>query len=46
MTVLAIDTSNDCLGIALVDETKIIGEYMTNLKKTILFVQCRQLIIF
>ncbi|ASS90005.1 tRNA (adenosine(37)-N6)-threonylcarbamoyltransferase complex dimerization subunit type 1 TsaB [Aeribacillus composti] len=33
MTVLAIDTSNDCLGIALVDETKIIGEYMTNLKK-------------
>lgn len=33
MTVLAIDTSNDCLGIALVDEEKIIGEFMTNLKK-------------
>ena len=33
MTILAIDTSNDVLGIALVDETKVIGEYITNLKK-------------
>lgn len=33
MNVLAIDTSNDVLGIALLNETKIIGEYMTNLKR-------------
>ncbi|RST72817.1 tRNA (adenosine(37)-N6)-threonylcarbamoyltransferase complex dimerization subunit type 1 TsaB [Siminovitchia acidinfaciens] len=33
MKILAIDTSNDVLGIALVDETKVIGEYITNLKK-------------
>jgi tRNA threonylcarbamoyladenosine biosynthesis protein TsaB len=33
MNVLAIDTSNLVLGIALLDEQKIIGEYITNLKK-------------
>lgn len=33
MKVLAIDTSNDVLGIALVNNTKVIGEYITNLKK-------------
>ncbi|MED1202695.1 tRNA (adenosine(37)-N6)-threonylcarbamoyltransferase complex dimerization subunit type 1 TsaB [Heyndrickxia acidicola] len=33
MNVLAIDTSNLVLGIALLDEEKIIGEYITNLKK-------------
>lgn len=35
MTVLAIDTSNQALGVALLDEVenKIIGEYITNLKK-------------
>ncbi|MBD8007155.1 tRNA (adenosine(37)-N6)-threonylcarbamoyltransferase complex dimerization subunit type 1 TsaB [Bacillus norwichensis] len=33
MKILAIDTSNDVLGIGLVDETKVIGEYITNLKK-------------
>ncbi len=35
MTVLAIDTSNQTLGVALLDEieNKIIGEYITNLKK-------------
>ncbi len=33
MTVLSIDTSNYSLGIALLDETKVIGEYITNLKK-------------
>lgn len=35
MTVLAIDTSNQPLGVALLDENdnKVIGEYMTNLKK-------------
>lgn len=33
MTILAIDTSNEVLGVALVDETKVIGEYITNLKK-------------
>lgn len=33
MKVLAIDTSNDVLGVALADETKVIGEYVTNLKK-------------
>jgi tRNA threonylcarbamoyladenosine biosynthesis protein TsaB len=33
MTVLAIDTSNQALGVALYDDEKIIGEYMTNLKK-------------
>jgi tRNA threonylcarbamoyladenosine biosynthesis protein TsaB len=33
MTVLAIDTSNQALGVALYDEDKVIGEYITNLKK-------------
>ncbi|GIN42339.1 tRNA (adenosine(37)-N6)-threonylcarbamoyltransferase complex dimerization subunit type 1 TsaB [Heyndrickxia oleronia] len=33
MKVLAIDTSNNPLGIALLDENKVIGEYITNLKK-------------
>ena len=33
MNVLALDTSNYSLGIALVNEDKVIGEYMTNLKK-------------
>ncbi|GIN99292.1 tRNA (adenosine(37)-N6)-threonylcarbamoyltransferase complex dimerization subunit type 1 TsaB [Siminovitchia terrae] len=35
MKILAIDTSNDVLGIGLVDETKVIGEYITNLKKNL-----------
>ncbi|MGE8207105.1 tRNA (adenosine(37)-N6)-threonylcarbamoyltransferase complex dimerization subunit type 1 TsaB [Heyndrickxia sp. NPDC080065] len=33
MKVLAIDTSNYALGIALLDRDKVIGEYITNLKK-------------
>lgn len=33
MKVLAIDTSNYPLGIAVVDEEKVIGEYVTNVKK-------------
>ncbi|NRD77620.1 tRNA (adenosine(37)-N6)-threonylcarbamoyltransferase complex dimerization subunit type 1 TsaB [Bacillus sp. BRMEA1] len=33
MTILAIDTSNNPLGVALLDDDKIIGEYITNLKK-------------
>lgn len=33
MKILAIDTSNYTLGIALVDDDKIIGEYITNIKK-------------
>lgn len=33
MKVLAIDTSNNPLGIALLDNEKVIGEYITNLKK-------------
>lgn len=33
MKVLAIDTSNYALGIALLDNDKVIGEYITNLKK-------------
>jgi tRNA threonylcarbamoyladenosine biosynthesis protein TsaB len=33
MKVLSIDTSNNPLGIALIDEEKVIGEYITNLKK-------------
>lgn len=33
MKVLAIDTSNNPLGIAIMDEEKVIGEYMTNMKK-------------
>jgi len=33
MKILAIDTSNDCLGIALLSEEKVIGEYITNVKK-------------
>lgn len=33
MTVLAIDTSTYVLGVALVDDSKVIGEYITNLKK-------------
>lgn len=33
MKALAIDTTNNVLGIAIVDEEKVIGEYITNLKK-------------
>ena len=33
MKALAIDTSNQTLGVALVEEGQVIGEYMTNLKK-------------
>lgn len=33
MKALAIDTSNYVLGISLIDETHVIGEYITNLKK-------------
>lgn len=33
MKVLAIDTSNYTLGIAIIDEEKVIGEYITNIKK-------------
>ncbi|MGG0717584.1 tRNA (adenosine(37)-N6)-threonylcarbamoyltransferase complex dimerization subunit type 1 TsaB [Robertmurraya massiliosenegalensis] len=33
MKVLAIDTSNYPLGIAVIDEEKVIGEYITNVKK-------------
>ncbi|OIK15931.1 tRNA (adenosine(37)-N6)-threonylcarbamoyltransferase complex dimerization subunit type 1 TsaB [Bacillus sp. MUM 116] len=33
MTILAIDTSNYTLGVALIEENQVLGEYMTNLKK-------------
>nr|WP_263323809.1 tRNA (adenosine(37)-N6)-threonylcarbamoyltransferase complex dimerization subunit type 1 TsaB [Neobacillus sp. Marseille-Q6967] len=33
MTILAIDTSNYALGVALVEEHQVLGEYITNLKK-------------
>src|SRR3954471_19858586 len=33
MTILAIDTSNYPLGVALIEEDQVLGEYMTNLKK-------------
>ncbi|PEJ33748.1 tRNA (adenosine(37)-N6)-threonylcarbamoyltransferase complex dimerization subunit type 1 TsaB [Peribacillus butanolivorans] len=33
MKILAIDTSNFTLGIALINDTQVIGEYTTNLKK-------------
>lgn len=33
MKILAIDTSNFVLGISILDEDKIVGEYITNLKK-------------
>jgi len=33
MKVLAIDTSNYALGIAVIDKEKVIGEYVTNVKK-------------
>lgn len=33
MKILAIDTSNEVLGIALMNENVVIGEYITNLKK-------------
>jgi tRNA threonylcarbamoyladenosine biosynthesis protein TsaB len=33
MTILAIDTSNTTLGIALLDNDLVLGEYITNLKK-------------
>lgn len=33
MTILAIDTSNNPLGVALLEDDKVIGEYITNLKK-------------
>lgn len=33
MTILAIDTSNYALGVALLEENQVLGEYITNLKK-------------
>ncbi|WP_040205627.1 tRNA (adenosine(37)-N6)-threonylcarbamoyltransferase complex dimerization subunit type 1 TsaB [Neobacillus jeddahensis] len=33
MTILAIDTSNHPLGVALLDDNQVLGEFMTNLKK-------------
>ncbi len=33
MTILAIDTSNYSLGVALLEESLVLGEYITNLKK-------------
>lgn len=33
MKALAIDTTNNVLGVAIVEEDKVIGEYITNLKK-------------
>ena len=33
MKVLAIDTSNYSLGVAVINEEQVIGEYITNLKK-------------
>lgn len=33
MTILAIDTSNYPLGVALVEDNQVLGEYITNLKK-------------
>ncbi|OEH91724.1 tRNA (adenosine(37)-N6)-threonylcarbamoyltransferase complex dimerization subunit type 1 TsaB [Bacillus solimangrovi] len=33
MKVLAIDTSNDVMGVAIVDDNKVIGELITNVKK-------------
>ncbi|SDN50624.1 tRNA (adenosine(37)-N6)-threonylcarbamoyltransferase complex dimerization subunit type 1 TsaB [Bacillus sp. OK048] len=33
MTILAIDTSNYPLGVALIEENQVLGEYITNLKK-------------
>jgi tRNA threonylcarbamoyladenosine biosynthesis protein TsaB len=33
MTILAIDTSNTTLGVALLDNNVVLGEYITNLKK-------------
>lgn len=33
MKVLAIDTSNSILGVALIDEDQVVGEYITNVKK-------------
>ena len=33
MTILAIDTSNYVLGVALLEDNQVLGEYMTNLKK-------------
>jgi tRNA threonylcarbamoyladenosine biosynthesis protein TsaB len=33
MTILAIDTSNNALGVALFNEDRVLGEYITNMKK-------------
>lgn len=33
MKVLAIDTSNEVLGVSLADDHVVLAEYMTNLKK-------------
>lgn len=33
MNVLAIDTSNETLGVAIVNKEKVVGEYITNIKK-------------
>lgn len=44
MKVLAIDTSNYPLGVALLDGDQVIGEYITNVKRIILSGLCRLLI--
>ena len=41
MKVLAIDTSNYVMGVSLIEEGKVIGEIITNLTKTILYVLCQ-----
>ncbi len=33
MKILSIDTSNYPLGVALIEENKVVGEYITNIKK-------------
>lgn len=43
MKILAIDTSNFVLGVALYENGKVIGEYITNLKRIIRLEQCQQL---
>lgn len=41
MKVLAIDTSNYVMGVSLIEEENVIGEIITNLTKTILYVLCQ-----
>lgn len=43
MKVLAIDTSNLVMGISVLDEGKVHGEYITNLKRIIRYESCQQL---